>query len=270
MENFNSLCVTSGNAKVTAVYNMCHKYKVEILSGCETQIDWHQVPQLQKYHNQFGAGTETRSAIAHNMNKRMRPNQFGGFTMMAMSTITPEVIDTGVDITGLRRWCWILLGSGQNKTCIVMAYQPSNCGQSAGPTVKDQQARYFQALGDARSPRTMFFKQLVLQQALWKSCDNDIILLGDFNEHVYNGRLAQRIMASDLNFREMCHHHTGTLLPPTFRAGSIPINGIFATHGIECINVTLRPHLGGVGDHRCFIIDFSSKFVTGTDFPNIV
>ena len=94
--------------------------------------------------------------------------------------------------------------------------------------------------------------------------------MGDFNEHIYNGRLAKRITAADLNFREICHHHTGLYLPPTFRTGSIPIDGIFATSGIECINVTLLPHLGGVGDHRCFIIDFSSSSVIGTDFPNIV
>ena len=63
---------------------------------------------------------------------------------------------------------------------------------------------------------------------------------------------------------------TGLYLPPTFRAGSIPIDGIFATSGIECVNATLLPRLGGVGDHWCFIIDFSSESVIGTDFPNIV
>jgi hypothetical protein len=144
---------------------------------------------------------------------------------------------------------------------------------SAAPTVttvKYQQARYFQALGNARSPWTIFFEQLVSQLAVWKTSDNDIILLGDFNEHIYNSRLARRITADDLNFKEMCHHHTGINLPPTFRTGSIPIDGIFATSGIECVNVTLLPHLAGVGDHRCFIIDFSSESVIGTDFPNIV
>jgi hypothetical protein len=151
-----------------------------------------------------------------------------------------------------------------------MAYQPSNSGRSAGTTVKDQQAQYFQSLGDAHSPKTIFYEQLVLQLALWKSSDNDIILLGDFNEHVYNGRQAQRITDSDLNFKEMCLHHTGTRLPPTFRTGSIPIDGIFATSGIDCVNVTLLPHFGGVGDHRCFIINFSSESVIGTDFANIV
>ncbi len=94
--------------------------------------------------------------------------------------------------------------------------------------------------------------------------------MGDFNEHVYKGRLARRLGADDLNFKEMCSLHTGIPIPPTFRTGSIPIDGIFATAGIECVNVTLLPHLSGVGDHRCFIIDFSSDSVIGSDFPNIV
>jgi hypothetical protein len=44
----------------------------------------------------------------------------------------------------------------------------------------------------------------------------------------------------------------------------------FAAPGIECVNVMLLPHLGGVGDHRCVIIDFSSASMIGTLFPNIV
>ncbi len=76
MENFNSFCVMSGNAKITAVNNMCREYNVNILCGCETQIDWRQVPQSWKFHNLFGVGTETRSVVANNINERMRPNQF--------------------------------------------------------------------------------------------------------------------------------------------------------------------------------------------------
>jgi hypothetical protein len=177
MENFNSLCVMLGNAKITAVNNMCRKYNVDILCGCKTQIDWRQVPQSRKFHNLFGVGTETRSVVANNINERMRPNQFGGCAMMAFNTISSEVIDTGVNITGLGRWCWMLLGSGRKKTRIVMAYRPSNSGRSAGTTVKDQQARYFQALGDARSPRTIFSsnssrswlygKRVIMTSFLW-------------------------------------------------------------------------------------------------------
>ena len=126
MENFNSLSVLSGNEKINELNHLCREYTVDILCGCETQIDWRQVPQARKFQNLFGAGTETRSVVAHNINERMRPNQFGGCAMMAFNTIAPQVISTGVDTTGLGRWCWMLLGSGRKRTRIVMAYQPSN------------------------------------------------------------------------------------------------------------------------------------------------
>jgi hypothetical protein len=111
--------------------------------------------------------------------------------MMALGTLSPEVINSGVDFTGLGRWCWIHLGLGIKKTRIIMAYQPSNSGRSAGTTIKDQHSRYFCALGDAKLPRTIFFKQLVSQLILWKAINNDILLLGGFNENVYTRRLAR-------------------------------------------------------------------------------
>ncbi len=71
-----------------------------------------------------------------------------------------------------------------------MACQPSNSGHSAGTMVKDQHSRYFQSLGDARPPRTIFFEQLIAKLALWKTTNNNIILLGDFNKIMYTGQLA--------------------------------------------------------------------------------
>jgi hypothetical protein len=190
MENFNNLCILLGNANITAINNLCRDFKVDPLCGCKTQIDWRQVPQAQRFHNLFRVGTETRSVVAHNINERMCPNQFGGCAMMAMSTIAPEVIDTGVDTTGLGQWCWMRIGSGRKKTRIVMAYQPSNSGCSAGTMVKDQHSHYFQSLGDPCPPRAIFFEQLIAQLTLWKTTNNNIILLGNFNKNVYIGRLA--------------------------------------------------------------------------------
>jgi hypothetical protein len=47
MENFNSLCILLGNAKITAINKLCRDFKVDLLCRCETQIDWQQVPQAQ-------------------------------------------------------------------------------------------------------------------------------------------------------------------------------------------------------------------------------
>jgi hypothetical protein len=51
MENFNSLCVTSGNSKINTINNLCRDFKVDILCGCETQVDWRQVPESRQFHN---------------------------------------------------------------------------------------------------------------------------------------------------------------------------------------------------------------------------
>ncbi len=251
--------------------NLCRDFKVDMLCGCETQVDWRMVPNSCHFNKLFGVGTETRSIVAHNINERMLTNQYGGCAIMAMNTISAKVQDTGVDGTGLGQWCWIRLGSGPRKTRIVMAYQPSNFGHSsAGTTVKDQHLCYFCAQGNARSPRTIFFEQLIAQLLLWKSIDNDIVLLGDFNENVYTVRLATRLAADDLNFVELCRKHTGIPIPLTFWSGSAPIDGVFLTPGITCVNAFILPQYGGVGNHRCFIIDLTSESVIGTSFPNIV
>jgi hypothetical protein len=128
MENFNSLCIPSSNSKIKTINNLCRDFKVDILCRCKTQVDWRQVPESCRFHNLIGAGTQTRSIMAHNINERMRVNQYGGCAIMAMNTIAPEVVELGAGHTGLGRLCWIRMGSGAKKTRIVMSYQPSNSG----------------------------------------------------------------------------------------------------------------------------------------------
>ncbi len=153
-----------------------------------------------------------------------------------------------------------------------MAYQPSGSSSSnlAGTTVREQQEQYFKAQGDLRSARSIFFEQLIAQLVVWKTMDSDIILLGDFNENVYTGQIAKCLAQADFNFSEQCLGCTGRHILPTFRDGVMPIDAVYATAGIKCVNVHILPHKGEIGDHRCFIIDFSSSSVIGTRFQNIV
>jgi hypothetical protein len=71
-------------------------------------------------------------------------------------------------------------------------------------------------------------------------------------------------------FSEQCLQCTGIHIPPTLRDGIIPIDAIFATAGIECVNACILPHKGGIGNHRCFILNFTSSSIIGSKFPNIV
>jgi hypothetical protein len=69
---------------------------------------------------------------------------------------------------------------------------------------------------------------------------------------------------------KQCLQCTGMHVPPTFKDGTVLIDAIFATAGIECVNAYILPHKGGVGDHRCFILNFMSSSFIGTKFLNTV
>jgi hypothetical protein len=125
MENFNSLGVFTKGTKINSLNKLCHQFNTDILAGCKTQADCFQASKEQQFKNIIGMGMETRSIVTHNINEQMQPNQYGGCAMMAIGCCSTEVIKTRVDPYRLGRWCWLRVGSGDKKTRIVMAYQPS-------------------------------------------------------------------------------------------------------------------------------------------------
>ncbi len=44
--------------------------------------------------------------------------------MMAMGRFSAEKIETGVDLYGLGRWCWLRVGSGEKKTELAWLINP--------------------------------------------------------------------------------------------------------------------------------------------------
>ncbi len=177
MENFNSLGVFTNRVKINVLNKLCRKkFNTDILAGCETQANWHQATDEQQFQNIIDIRMGTRSVVAHYINEHMkRNNQHGGCAIR----LSAEVIEMGVDHYGLGRWCWMRVGSGDKKTQIVMVYQPSGFSSSlsAGTMVREQHERYFEARGDLRSAKTIFFEQLIAQLVIWKTTDADIILL---------------------------------------------------------------------------------------------
>lgn len=140
---------------------------MDTLAGCETQADWRQVDRESHFCDLFGFGQQKKSIVGHNITEEVLKtprNQHEGTAMVTMGRMSANVLDSGVDYTGLGRWSWQLIGKGDVKTRVVVAYQPSDKSLgSKGFKVFDQQARYFEARGDFRSPRTIFYEQLVAQ-----------------------------------------------------------------------------------------------------------
>ncbi len=158
MENLNSLGLFTNVTKINSLNKLCRQFNTNILAGCKTQADWRQATKVQQFRNIIGVGMETWSIVAHNINERMQWNQHGGCAMMAMGHFSAEVMESGVDPSGLGCWCWLTVGLGNKKTRIVMAYQPSGSKStnSAGTTVREQHKRYFEACGNLRSACMIF------------------------------------------------------------------------------------------------------------------
>ncbi len=57
--------------------------------------------------------------------------------------------------------------------------------------MRDQQVRYFESCGEVRQPRLMFQADLFNLIRIWKIAGDNIILLGDFNKNVYDGKFDQ-------------------------------------------------------------------------------
>ena len=181
------------------------------------------------------------------------------------------VKDTQADYLNLGRGSSMLLGRGGKVTRLIQIYISHNPSQnSVGFTVGDQQQRFFESQGDFQSVRDIYFDQFIAQLLLWKAAGEEIVMMGDFNEDVYLDRFATRFAESDLNLSEQCLATNKQHIPPTFINGSHPIDAVFVTSGIDCINACILPKYGGVGDHRVFIMDFCATSVIGESFPNIV
>ena len=164
-ENFNSLGVfATGKArrrKVNRLKQLLREYGADILAGCETQVDWrYATEENDKFHNLFGKGQERKSVIGFNRTgKKMGRAQNGGTAMITFGRLSASVTETGVDDTGLGRFSWMKLSGGGKTTRVVTVYNPCEPqGETAGTTTWDQQASYFEAKGDGRSPRTILFE----------------------------------------------------------------------------------------------------------------
>ena len=275
-ENFNSLGVFSTGCarrkKIRRLKKLLKEYDVDLFAGCKTQCDWRFAEDHERFENLFGQGQDRKSVVGFNKTEaKITRRQHGGTAMMALGRLSSQVLDSDSDTTGLGRWCWMRVGGGGKETVVCMCYQPCDPGEdTAGQTSWDQQSRYFEARGDGRSPRDIFFEDLVEQLVAWKEDGLEIILLGDFNKDVYEDRLAKHLAEDDLRMKEQCLAVNGERLPATFNRGTRPLDAAFATAGINCISATIFQKHGGVGDHRCFVLDFHSESVVGDVFPRVV
>lgn len=84
------------------------------------------------------------------------------------------------------------------------------------------------------------------------------------NDDIYKGKIGNMLTdREDLNMREVVSKNTGRRLGATYFTGTKPIDGIWATKGLQVESASVMPVGFGVGDHRLFVIDLLTTLLVG-------
>ena len=120
-------------------------------------------------------------------------------------------------------------------------------------------------------PRTEADGDLLHQLRKWELQNEEIILMGDFNQNIYTLNFAQQLAEDDLGMEEQYQKLHGEQAPCLYVRGTEPIMGCFATSGIFVRSYFMAAHSasGSVGDHWLHVIDFCAVSILGVELPAV-
>jgi hypothetical protein len=273
-ENWNSikLFTEANHERIHTIEALRKHYNADIVGGCELMVDWSQADQ--DFFDLFGMGEERKGAAAWNKHERNERCQPGGTSLMAFGQISPYVSKVEPDSTGLGRWVTLTLANGEKEVKVVMAYRPCfptsirrRGRDKLGSTVWEQHERYFRDRGEFRDPLELFDVHITDMIRQWRDNDTEVILMGDFNDNVYEGSLARILASADIRLTEQFQRLFNQDAPYSHITGTEPISAVFASPGINCEAAFISCHEAGVGDHRLHVFDFDAESLLGITAP---
>ncbi len=116
----------------------------------------------------------------------------------------------------------------------------------------------------------MFQVDLLNLIRIWKTAGDKIILLGDFNKNVYEGKFTLDLLVNKFRMSKLCLRTMGSRLPNTHIQGSVPIDAVLTTAGISSTVVMLLPHRVVVGTHCVLLLDIDTNTLLGNVFPHVI
>jgi hypothetical protein len=123
-ENMNSLCLFDEARcieKSTKTRQINQRFQTDMALFNKLGADFRQVPPEKSLDLLLG-DHDCRAVTANNVTEPSSRLQFCGVGALAYPRAAGFVLASGRDPTGLGRWVWFLVGTGEQKTIIVTAY----------------------------------------------------------------------------------------------------------------------------------------------------
>jgi hypothetical protein len=127
-------------------------------------------------------------------------------------------------------------------------------------SVYQQLLRYIQSEDINTNPRAMMREDLINLLKTWLQQGDRILLYMDANENVIDGPLCKRL--ADLGLSPNAHRLHG-FIPNTHVSGSECIDEVWSSIGLEVTGIQLQSFHKSIGDHRTFIVDFTTRSAIG-------
>jgi hypothetical protein len=265
LRNVNSLPIKGNHNKNTALIQDIMEGELDILCATEINVAWQNVSAEDKLYERFRGSLEFSKFVSSNNKDIHYKDKFqrGGTLTICQGAICARTISSGTDSSTMGRWSWIQVRGRHGLALIVVTiYRPVF---SDGPLSTYQQQRCILLdRGIDTCPRQQILDDLAIQIERWKAEGLQVIVAGDFNEDV-RGKSISNFFAQ-LQMREMILEQHGHMPPNTYVDGSVPIDGIFATGGI---NSSLSGYTsfswGLYSDHRMLWVDLDMSTILGTN-----
>jgi len=255
--------------KVEQCTRLINKYDIDMISFAEHGLNMGRFPPSQTFNSFFQAETELRSVTGHNSTENPETqHQQGGTGIMGVGELLEYYKKPANDFRKLGRWTSVIIeGSPQHRTRVVSAYCVGKTKPEGHGRVYQQHLRYLQHKGwdQTKTPYQLFCDDLLWQLQVWVGQGDRIILCMDANEHVLYGGLCKRLLDEKLglNLAEISHKAWSEQEPNTYIDGSKPIDGVWASEGLEIGGFKMLSFGESVGDHRTMIFDVTTRSLIG-------
>ena len=264
--NLHNLSKYRNDEKLNQIFATIQQYSFDALMMAEIGVCWQKIETNSQWDYRVDQRFQHKSVFSNNVNelKQTEPLQWGGTGITAINDLSTSVISKGRDPSGLGRWSWLLIEGKQHyRTRLISVYRPCHSETNLSG-VYLQHRRYFGLQGQDREPREALLEDLYCQIEQWKTDGDQIVVGGDFNEDVRSSSIQSMFRALDM--REVIlglHKRQGSIETCNTNEKGTPIDGIFATEGIEILQAGYFPYIDSISDHRLLWVDISNESFMG-------
>lgn len=252
------------NFKASQLEDITSTYGVKGYGFVEVGIDSRLLKASETLDTILQIEGPTRVSLSHNKSQpKIGLGQQGGCTVIAQGEVCQYAkVPKGTnDHRNLGRWASMILSLHPDQRMrIVTAYNVGKTKPEGLKTVYQQHLRYIQETGQKCGPRRLMKDDLLDQLKTWLRQGDRIMLYMDANENVIDGPLCAGL--ATLGFTPEAHRLHG-YIPNTHVLGSECIEEIWCSYGLEVTGIQILSFHKSIGDHRCFLVDFTTCSAIG-------